>query len=422
MPYHSAIVVLDTEIPAYGGFSLGRCEGKVVLVKGALPGERVEVRLEEQKSDFSTASTLRVIEPSPDRREPFCGLFGLCGGCHMQYASYERQVKMKEEVLRDALRRLARREPDLSPSLVDGNPWRYRYRGQFKVDAGKIGFYREKTRDVVDAEECPLMADPVNGGLSKARAIVREGRVPGLKEVREIHLSCGEGTVVLLKTRLAARRKKEADILAAPFLEAGFAGVFVEDTYRRMMKYGEPFTSFSLGGLCYTVSPLSFFQSHWRLNQEVVAFVKKVLRPLRGKNVLDLYAGAGNFSLPLADEAYTVIAVEENSAAIEDGKRNAERNRIGNCRFLHSSAERVVVQERGPLLILDPPRLGLTGRTVEKVLSMMPERIAYISCNPTTLARDLRKLEARYDLESVRMIDFFPQTYHIESLTLLRMK
>lgn len=421
MPHYSSII-LDTEIPVYGGLSLGRWQGKVVLVKGALPGERVEARIEEEKRDFSAASTLRVLSPSPDRREPRCSLFGLCGGCQMQYASYERQVRIKEEVLQDALRRLARREIDLFPSLVDGHPWHYRYRGQFKAEGGMIGFYREKTREVVDAEACPLMADPVNSGLSAIRAVVKKGKVPGSGEIREIHLSCGEVAVVLLKTRLAARRKKEADVLAALFRDAGFSGVVVEGEERGLMHYGERFTSFSLEGLSYTVSPLSFFQSHWRLNQKVVAFLKREAHPLQGKTVLDLYAGAGNFSLPLAAEAETVIAVEENHAAIEDGRRNAERNGIGNYLFLHSSAERAVVRDRVQFLILDPPRLGLTGRVVEKVLAMMPERIAYVSCNPATLARDLRKLSEKYELESVRMIDFFPQTYHIESLTFLRLK
>ncbi|MCC6346298.1 MAG: class I SAM-dependent RNA methyltransferase [Nitrospirales bacterium] len=421
MPHHST-VTLTTEKPVYGGLSLGRWQGKVVMVKGALPGERVEVRIEEQKRDFSLASTQRIITPSPDRREPRCGLFGLCGGCQMQYASYERQVIMKEEVLKDALKRLAHREPELSLSLFERHPWHYRSRGQFKAEGVRIGFYREKTREVVDAEACPLMADPVNSGLSSARAILRGKRVPFLSAIREIHFTCGEETLVLIKTRLAARERKDADALAALFQGAGFSGVWVECGDAGLIKYGERFTCFPLGGLCYTVSPLSFFQSHWRLNQEVVAFMKKELQHLKGKIVLDLYAGAGNFSLPLAGGADTVIAVEENPAAIEDGKRNAERNRIVNCRFVHSSAERAVVQERVHLLILDPPRPGLTGRVVEKVLAMLPERIVYISCNPATLARDLRKLSEQYDLESVRMVDFFPQTYHIESLAFLRLK
>ncbi|MBI3592517.1 MAG: class I SAM-dependent RNA methyltransferase, partial [Nitrospirae bacterium] len=178
----------------------------------------------------------------------------------------------------------------------------------------------------------------------------------------------------------------------------------------------------NLENLKYTISPMSFFQSHWKLNQAVVKFVKDNLQPLRGCRVLDLYSGAGNFSLPVAIDADEVIAVEENPHAIKDGKRNLEINNIRNCRFIRSSAENINIRGDIDILIVDPPRLGLTNRAIDKILAKTPERIAYISCNPATLGRDLKKFLTKYELESVRMIDFFPQTYHTESLTFLRLR
>ncbi|HEX8948463.1 MAG TPA: 23S rRNA (uracil(1939)-C(5))-methyltransferase RlmD [Dissulfurispiraceae bacterium] len=416
-------ITLKAESPAYGGLSIGRWGGKVVMIKGALPGEMVEAVIEEEKKDFLVASAVKILSPSPDRIEPACALFGACGGCQFHYIAYPRQVALKEEVLRDSLKRIAKIELDLAPSLLHNDPWHYRYRGQFKADAGKVGFYREKTREVIDIESSPLMIPEVNEGLARARSIIKDrgGVHPLFDDIRDIHISYGERTVALLKSS-RQRPGEEHEEQASLFMRNGFAGVSIESKDKKVLQHGTPFITLALAGLRYTVSALSFFQSHWRLNMTVVKFLKEELQPLRGMRVLDLYAGAGNFSLPLAVDAAEVIAVEENPYAIKDGKRNAQMNGISNCRFVRASAESFSVKNKAHVLILDPPRLGLANRTMEKVLALSPGRIAYISCNPSTLARDLRKLLAKYELESVRMIDFFPQTYHIESLALLRLR
>ena len=188
------------------------------------------------------------------------------------------------------------------------------------------------------------------------------------------------------------------------------------------MRYGKPYIALNLENLKYTVSPKSFFQSNWKLNQTVVAFIKENLLPLKGKKVLDLYSGAGNFSLPLAGDADKVIAVEENPYAIEDGRRNLKVNNIKNCKFIRSPAENFRMMDNVHIVILDPPRQGLSSETVNKMLKITPERIVYISCSPSTFARDLKKLLEKYSIESIRMIDFFPQTFHIEALAFLKIK
>ncbi|MFV1977499.1 MAG: class I SAM-dependent RNA methyltransferase, partial [Candidatus Scalindua sp.] len=407
--------ILKADLPAYGGLSIGRCEGKVVMIKGAaLPEEIVEVNIEEEKKDYYIASVTRIIEPSPYRIEPACNFFGSCGGCHLQYISYKRQVQLKEEILRDCLKRLAKIEIDLAESIIHDNPWNYRFRGQFKISHEKIGFYREKTREVIDIDHCPLMVKEINEYLKKAKILLK-----GLN-LREIHITNGDSATVLVKVPTHAKSTADRDELASMFLNSGFSGLFIEAEDKEVLRYGKPYTTLKLENLKYTISPMSFFQSHWRLNQAIVKFIKDNLLPLKGKKVLDLYSGAGNFSLPLAMDA-EVIAVEENPYAIEDGKRNLEINNIKNCRFICSSAENfhVHIRDNFHILILDPPRLGLTNRVINKILTIMPERIVYISCNPTTFSRDLKKLLAKYDIESIRMIDFFPQTFHIESLTFL---
>jgi 23S rRNA (uracil1939-C5)-methyltransferase len=176
-------IIIEISGPAYGGISIGRYNGKVVMVKGSvLPGETVEVAIAHEKKDYLSASALRVLESSPDRVRPFCRYFGECGGCHLQHVSYSRQTQLKEEILRDCLRRLTKIDIDLSSSVTDSNPWNYRLRGQFKVSKTGTGFYREKTRGVVDVENCPVMADEINEALQEAKVLMNEaynyGRLP----------------------------------------------------------------------------------------------------------------------------------------------------------------------------------------------------------------------------------------------------
>jgi 23S rRNA (uracil1939-C5)-methyltransferase len=373
----------------------------------------VEVRIDEDRKDYSTATVTKVLEPSPDRVSPPCVYFGRCGGCHLQFISYPHQIKLKEEVLKGSLRRIAKLDVQLSDPL-SGEPWLYRHRAQFKVAGEKVGFFREKSRDVVDIESCPLMAHGINEGLKKTRGILA-----GM-DIKELHLACNDGTVALVKTRGAS--KAGWNSIADAFLRSGFSGLVVELENKRLFNYGQGSLAFDLLGLEYTVSPASFFQGHWSLNQTVVRFLCDALQPLEGKIVLDLYAGAGNFSLPLAMHAASVTAVEENPGAVEDGKRNLKLNGIKNCRFIRSNVDSLRISEPVDILVVDPPRQGIGDFAIGRIFDIAPERVAYISCDPASFSRDIKKLIERYEVESVCMIDFFPQTYHIESMAFLRLR
>jgi 23S rRNA (uracil1939-C5)-methyltransferase len=239
-------------------------------------------------------------------------------------------------------------------------------------------------------------------------------------DIRELHLVSNEGAVALIKAKGVS--KAGWDKVAAAFLTSGFLGLVVEFENKRLLKYGQWFLVFDLLGLKYTVSPGSFFQGHWSLNLNVARLVLDGLQPLEGKNVLDLYSGAGNFSLPLAMHAASVTGVEENPGAVEDGKRNLELNNIKNCRFIRSNVDSLRMSGPVDILVVDPPRQGIGDSAIKKIFDISPERVAYISCNPASFSRDLKKLHERYELKSVRMIDFFPQTYHIESLAFLRLR
>jgi 23S rRNA (uracil1939-C5)-methyltransferase len=397
--------ILESLSPAYGGYSIARDE-KVILIKGAIPGEVVDVEIQEKKRDYSVGFVVNVVESSADRVAPPCPVFGRCGGCQLQYIRYERQVAMKDEVLRDTLARLGKIETDLGAPLRGSN-WHYRQKAQFKVSkTGEIGFFRESSRDVITFEGCPLMNDDINALLRRIKEKCSVGKLS------DIHIAAGDTPVALLKGKGYNAASFE------DFVAVGLSGIAYNDS----IAYGGAYTGFDLNGLRYTVSPWSFFQAHWELNKRVVQFMAERMGPLEGKHVLDLYAGAGNFSLPSAARGAEVVAVEENAYAVEDGQRNLELNGIKNCKIVRSSSEKYRINKRFDVIILDPPRPGLTSEVVKKIMENPSDAIVYVSCNPATLARDLKKLKEIYDLQSVHQIDFFPNTFHIESISFLKIR
>lgn len=353
---------------AFGGEGVGRCEGKVVFVPWTAPGDKVRVRVVSDHGRFERAELLEVLEKSPDRINPPCPVFGTCGGCQWQHLSYESQLKWKEEILRDSLVRIGRIEnPPLLP-IVPANPWNYRHRIQLKVDEnGKVGFYESRSHRVVSFEECRI-ADPLlNQKLAEIR---KEGN--GFRRPFEISLN-GNGTAVVKET--------------------GDGMVFSQANPGQNLRLIEAVMAFSFG------------------NAESV-FVRK-------KTVVELYAGFGNFTLPLAERTGQVWAVEENTEAVRLGEEAGREKGLENIEWITGTAEwglKKLYRQKSvvDLLVLDPPRRG-AREILDLVPLVRPRTIVYVSCDPVTLARDLRELVRRhYRLEKVQPVDMFPQTYHIE--------
>lgn len=419
-------MTVRAESPVYGGFVLGR-NGKVIFIKGAIPGELVEINITESRKDYTIGEVTRVIEASEFRRRPPCPYFGDCGGCQLQYIQYERQVTLKEEILRESLHRIGGIQIDEISSLTD-NEFFYRHRVQFKVSQdGKIGFFKEGTREVVAIDRCLVCMEPINDLIARLKGI-------DLRGVKEIHVISGDSLSILIKGDRAPQ--KVFDLLGTPvikedtvqaILDSGVSGIAFENGD----SIGKDYITLEYEGLRYTVTPWGFFQGHWALNKKVVNLIIEKLSPLEDKKVIDLYSGAGNFSLPIAKRASEVISIEENHYAIEDGKRNAMINGIKNCLFIKAPVEdvfknrkkwKVIEGRRYDIVILDPPRPGLSLELCKGLLDLNSERIVYVSCNPSTLARDIKRLKEKYEIESVIMVDFFPNTYHIEAIAFLRIR
>jgi len=409
-------LTIKVERAAHRGLFIGRHEGKVVMISGpTMPGETVEVAVANEKPDYISASVEKIIDPSPERVEPPCKYVGICGGCRYQHIPYALQVKMKEEILKDSLRRLAGIETELEEPIMRDIPWHYRLRAQFSVSEGGVGFHKRGTNEVINVDKCLIMNREINEVIPKINAVIKQYKI------KELHITGSESLIAKVVTRKKALSRSDAGQLASSLLDCGISGLHIFVGENEPLSFGDPFLTLDLLDLKYTILPPSFVQCNWIVNTDVASFLTSHLQPLQGKKILDLFAGAGNFSLPLAGAA-EVTAVEGNANAIESGKRNVEVNNIENYKVVKSPAEKFTSEERFDIVILDPPRPGLHKRLTKNVLNMMPERIVYISCNPATFARDLKKLSEKYELESVRMIDFFPQTFHIESLAFLKLK
>jgi len=390
----------------YGGYALAREEGLGVLfVRWALPRETVEVRIGQRKKDYAFAETLAVRDPSPYRVDAPCEVFGRCGGCQLQHALYAYQLEMKRWVLQEAFRRIGR--VDVVPAVAPpGSPFAYRYRGQFKTDGDGVGFFAERSRRLVAVSHCPLMVGPINGALPALRGL---GRIA--PAISEMHVASDGGRAIAWLPGV------RYDPRIVDRFEGRLAGARFEDR-----AWGQERVTLSLEGLSYAVSPRSFFQANWQMNVTLVHRILEFFGHAPDGRLLDLYAGAGNFALPLSSRFGEVVAVEGESRAYSDLRRNIEENRISNVRAVRSTVESFRPYGRFDVLVLDPPRSGLSAKALAIARRMEPRAICYVSCNPSTLARDAAAFSDRYDLRFLQMYDFFPNTHHVETLAVLLLR
>jgi 23S rRNA (uracil1939-C5)-methyltransferase len=380
----------------------------ILFVRWALPGEVVSVRLVERRREYAFAETVEVLTPSPHRRMPPCEVFGKCGGCQLQHAEYPYQLEMKREILREAFRRIGKTDvaPETAPPM---EPFGYRHRGRFRVEGEAVGFRASLSHRLVPVSRCPLMVDAINAVLPGLRGL---GRIAKVSEVQV----ASDGV------------RASADLSGIPFGNAivehlaGRTGGVLSGARFEDRSWGKERIVLPLDGISYAVSPGGFFQANWRMNRALVRRIGAILGDRgvsAGARLLDLYAGAGNFALPLAAKVREVVAVEGEARSFGELRGNVRENAIGNVRIVRSSVEAFRYEGRFDALVLDPPRSGLSERALARVREIAAGCVLYVSCDPATLARDVRSLSDRYDLSALEMHDFFPNTHHVEALAVL---
>jgi 23S rRNA (uracil1939-C5)-methyltransferase len=407
----------------YGGEALGFHAGRTVFAPRVLPGERAEVEEGRRQKGVVYARPLRILEPSPERITPQCGYFGRCGGCQYQHLSYAAQVTAKVEILRETLRRLGKVNWERSIPAHTGPAWNYRNQAQLKVgrapdDTPALGFYEAESNRLIAVDACPILSPRLNALLA---VLCMEPWISALAKGREIDLLADDRDENVMLTLAGNWNPQEAETLARNCLAEFSAVTTVAIGQDSGVKaFGEPHINYRVGDFTYRVSPASFFQSARFLLSELVT---AVTGNESGAVAIDLYAGVGLFSVPLAHRFDQVIAVEAHPQAAADLAANALALPGKKIRAIAATAFdflRRYAQMEPDLVVMDPPRAGADVATLKLLLSLRPKRLHYVSCSPPTLARDLGfLLKYGYQLASLELFDCFPQTYHIESLARL---
>ena len=435
-------VVEFTDLLA-NGQGVGRFEGMVVFVDGPLPGERARIRLTDVKAKYAVGEVVERETTSADRAEPFCPVFGICGGCQVQHLTYPAQLAWKRRIVHDALARIGGfSDIEVREPIGMREPRAYRNKMALVVDthgrSPTFGFYRARSHELVPIERCPIVLEKLDtaiGGLADA------ARAP------ETSAAFGSVTHVVMRAGLHApggvlsltsETKSAAIANLAPQLAERIPGVSgISNSYepananavigRRMdFVWGKREMEETIEGVRFRVSPASFFQ----INGEMVAAIFRALSPLTqgAPHIVDLYCGAGTFAIYFASRGAEVIGIEENAAAVAEARQNARLNRVDDrVRFVRARVEGELGNPAGRdalraagIVFLDPPRKGSDEATLAALAAANIAQIWYLSCNPATLARDLRYLAgAGYRVELVQPFDMFPQTGHVETLVTL---
>lgn len=394
----------------YGGECIGRlADGRAVFVPYGLPGEIVSIEIVEDKKRYARGKIVEIVQPSPERIQPRCGHFGVCGGCHYQHISYPAQLAAKKAILTDLHHRIAGIEnppvEDIEPSQ---SPWFYRNSIQFHLSPdGRLGYQKWGSNQVVPINECYLPEEPLNELWPR----LDFEPLPDLEKI-DLRLGSGDEILLALESSSAEMPEFEVDLpLSAVHLSPAGLIVLAGDDHLGMEILGRPFK----------VSARSFFQVNTAQAEKMVNTLLEWLPVSKQTTMLDIYCGVGLFSAFFAPKVGRCIGIELSESACEDYAANLDE--FDNVELYIGAAEKILpaLGVKAQVAVLDPPRAGVDPLALDALVDIRPEVIAYVSCDPSTLARDTaRLLKAGYQLERVKPFDLFPHTYHIESISLFK--
>jgi len=449
-PHVAKNEVYEIEITGFSndGYGVGRVNGFTLFVPGVLPGEKILAKVVKVKKQYGYGRLLELRSPSPDRAEPVCPVYKRCGGCQLQHLSYAKQLEWKRQWVVDSLQRIGGLSDVLvHPTIGMSAPWRYRNKSQVPVGQrnGQVvtGFYAPRSHEIIPIEQCGIQHEVSDRVLRLVREwagkwqipVYDEGRHQGLLRhvVVKTGFATGEVMVVLVTNgerlphgeKLLNRLREEVPGLQSLVQNIQTRRTNVILGERSKLLWGREVIYDRIGNVRFAISARSFYQVN-PLQTEVLYGKALEYAALTGEEVvIDAYCGIGTISLFLAQKARHVYGVEVVPEAVADARRNAALNQMQNVTFVAGEAETVIPEWasqglRADVIVVDPPRKGCGEPLLMAILEMRPRRVVYVSCNPATLARDLKYLsEHGYVVAEVQPVDMFPQTVHVESVTLL---
>lgn len=438
-------MLLTIEKLIYGGDGLAHLpadasgRGKAVFLPFVLPEEKVEASITEQKPGFARAHLEKLVEPSAHRVPPPCPYFLSCGGCHYQHTDYDHQLRIKKDILLETLRRTLKLELPVEIQAHPSPPWDYRNRSRLQVETKptfQAGYFKMRSHQLLAVEQCPISSRLINRGIATLWQSGRSGKVPeGIREIE--FFANADDSQLLVELSCAPESRRSAVRAWAEQLCSdmpGIAGCVAfrearpgEASAEKLLAIGAHHLSYQTKTAAYRVSAGSFFQVNRHLTDELVKIVRE---GQAGELALDLYAGVGLFSRALAADFHRIISVEWSQTASADLAHNQPPNakavQATTEQYLQDMGQSGKAAERShslpapDLVVLDPPRKGLGERVARMVAAMAAPRVAYVSCDPATLARDLVILLASgYRIEQIHLVDLFPQTFHLETIVQL---
>lgn len=431
---------LTVEKLVYGGDGLARLESgeertKTIFVPFVLPGERVEATLVEKRPGFGRARLEGVLQSSEERTQAACPYFGRCGGCQYQHIEYNAQVRFKSEILRETLRRTAKLDLAMEVQVHPSPPFHYRNRTRFHVRHSPefaIGYFRPGSHQLLPAQECPISSGLINRALKNFWELGEAGVVP--KQIAEIELFADADDEKLLvefylREQQPSDGKSFSDFAcnlssALPAIE-GIVSFSPKPSRSRQVGYGngealwgEKDLHYDVAGERYTVSTAAFFQTNRFLLPQMVELVTG---NHKGRLALDLYSGVGLFAVPLARRFERVVAVESSPVSTADLRVNVPANVKISSQSSAGYLASVAGKLKPDLIVTDPPRAGLGAAVCGQLNRLPAQRMTYLSCDPATLARDLKELvSGGWRIAEIHLLDLFPQTFHIETCVMLQ--
>lgn len=417
------------------GRGVARVDGKAVFIEGALPGERVEFTVYRQRPTFDLAEVTQVLHPSAQRVTPRCPHFGVCGGCSMQHLDPVAQTAVKQRVLENAFRHIGKIRPEIIYPAIHGSSWGYRFRARIGVrnvpskGGVLVGFRERRSSYIADMQSCDVLPLHVSDMLPDLHTLIAGLSIAD--RIPQIEIALTEGVTVLVFRNLRPLTSADEAQLAV-FADAKGVQIWLQPgepvTANLLYPKGAPGLSYSLPefGVTLDFRPVDFTQVNVESNRVLIRRSMQLLDPQAGERIADLFCGLGNFSLPIARRGANVIGVEGSEALVARARKNAVRNGLESLSEFHAANLFEVTEDSlaalGPLdkMLIDPPREGAIAVVKALGAQQSPKRIVYVSCNPSTLARDAAVLvhEKGYLLRGAGIANMFPQTSHVESVAL----
>lgn len=363
------------------GKGITTINNKICFIDNALPGEVVDIKITNEKKKYLEAKVVKYIKKSKNRVKEVCPYTNICGGCNLNHMKYEDENKFKEDKVKDLINKFSNLDENLVKDIVYKDEYNYRNKVIFHIKKKKLGFYKKKSNDIVQIDKCLLLDNKINEIIPKLKEIIKESNIDKI----EVKVS-NDSKEILLST------DKDKNIIT------------------------------NISNYKYILSSNTFFQVNKYVTELLYNEILENIKKYKSKNVLDLYCGSGTIGIYISKYVNKILGVEINKQSIIDANKNKKLNNIKNIKFIEGKVFDIIkdIKDKYDTIIIDPPRSGLDKDTINSILKINPKTIIYVSCDPTTLSRDLNILKDKYNIEYIKPFNMFPKTYHVECITVLR--